>query len=629
MSVFFKPVKNYKQTFYISLIYHSIDLVLFEVHFTNVIIFLFFKLMFKSSANNIKVLIIIGSNLDKDAKNLPPTNYNQFVSSLLISKIFTEMFNLKQEDIMITCPIEKYFSVKYQFPHTTPVQTSFSSFKEKHFPCKEFQISFKKTPQLFLVPDDNALCVDIQNNEYSFQMEPALISKLIKIFPYSLNQFQTNSQTELIVFLIDYGDTSSCEHYKFDKYISEILKLPSKHIHLFVDSYKSGTLIQMIHFSQFLSQLLKKPDESYDFSNETTSHLFRIFHDMHEIEKKHLNQEKPTQQFIDNFNDLLKDPNLISNFNPLRNIDIASIRRNLPFFHYLDEFNPGYIDFQSIYLFSKKGEAFCSSVGDLPSYFIPLRTVYQQDRTYYPGDIFLSACFEALFINDIKNPINQNTIISSIRNSIKTSKQLFADLLKQSYQDDYNLIDSFFDCFSQNAWFYLNNFDFPNLNAIRTKNITDITHIRSVKSNEYCVPSTQSCSILNSPIISDDSSDSEQYWAKSIREFQQDYPKILSTILEQHELKPFRFCDCPADPENFYPETRKYYTKIKSKIKDKIHPEYLNYLSECTSPFLYYIDQFKTDEIKEQVTKIFIKAFFILDEQWKKEYFDKYKKGLP
>ena len=588
--------------------------------------------MKNSSSSNIKVLIIIGSDLKREDKSQIPINYTHYASSLLLSKMFTEMLGLTPEDVMITCTVEKYFTAKYQVETiTTPIYEvdDFPSFKKNQYlDIMVYTTSYIKTSPLYFPStekEDYTTYVDIQNMEYSFQIEPHIISETIKIFPYSLNQFKTNTQTELIVFLIDHGDTSSFGPYHFDKYITEINKLPCKHVHLFVDSCKSGTLIQMIHFSRFLAKMLQQTNDGpIDFSRTSRHRLLSILESLYNIEKNCLNQEKPSALFLDSMKNVLNQ-SFHKNLYPFKNVDIDTIRKNLPFFQILEEAKPGFIDYEQLYIFSQKSEVFCSSVGDLPSYFMPMRLVNKTPFTYYPGTIFLSACFEALFFTDVKQPLNQRTIISSIRNSINNSKDLFANILKSNSGGiSTNNIDEFFNCFSQGSWFFLNTFDFPNLNAMRKKEAGEITKIRKVQFEEYRVPD-KCCYILYPPIRTDDSSDSEQYWAKTIFAFNKEFPAVVSDLLKQNKFKPFSFIDYPIEPENFYPGTLKYYYKIKSKITNKIDSVYLNYLSESGSPFLSYIDQYKTDEIKKQVTKIFIQAFFELDKKWREEYLSRHK----
>ena len=242
-----------------------------------------------------------------------------------------------------------------------------------------------------------------------------------------------------------------------------------------------------------------------------------------------------------------------------------------------DRFN--YLNPEQTFLFSQKSEVFCSSIGDFPSFFMPLRSNSEHSIAYYPGIIFLSSCIEALFLND-HNPITNNTIITSIRNSMIHSKELFYGLLKLNYEDVDDNIDKFFASFSHDSWFYLNSFDFPNINAMKQKEITDITKTRKVKLNEYLKPTT-----------------------KTIDEFNEEFPRVVSKILKENGFKPFSFLNHPIEPGNSYPGTLKYYYKIKNKIKGRIDSVYLNYLSESGSPFCSYIDQFAEDEVKKRIAK--------------------------
>ena len=582
-----------------------------------------------SSSNNIKVLIIIGSILQKNDENNIPTNYSDYSSGLLIYKIFTEMFGLTSDDIIITCAIEDYFTVQYygdpQFFGNKLLTKTFNYYKgAQMYLYRECFFSFKKSNRLFLSTANPSCYADIRNTEYSFQIDPSFITKTIKPFHFSaLNGFKTDAETELIVFIIDHGDDISFSSFNIDTYISEINKIPSKHNHVFIDSFSNGSLIQMIQLSQYIASLIKQPDGSYNFDPEKLCSILYILEEFYKIEKPYINQKEPSESFVNLYKEWFPNKDEVDEL--FKNVDISSLRKNVGLLNSFQDKNNGdrfnYLNPEQTFLFSQKSEVFCSSIGDFPSFFMPLRSNPEHSIAYYPGIIFLSSCIEALVLSD-HNLITNNTIITSIRNSMIHSKELFYDLLKLNYEDVDNNIDKFFASFSQDSWFYLNSFDFPNINAMKQKEITEIAKTRKVELNEYLKPATK----LRCFIIPKNLSDSEDYWAKTIDEFNEEFPRVVSKILKENGFKPFSFLDYPIEPGNSYPGTLRYYYKIKNKIKGRIDSVYLNYLSESGSPFCSYIDQFTEDEVKKRIAKLFTQAFFKLDEEWKQEHFSKQNK---
>ena len=211
-----------------------------------------------------------------------------------------------------------------------------------------------------------------------------------------------------------------------------------------------------------------------------------------------------------------------------------------------------------------------------------------------------------------------NSNLSNDTQNVQNNEEILSS--SSDYENSDELIDQFFNSFWQDSWFYLNSFEFPNLKALKQKEITELALTRKVLSNEYWKPTSKLCYILKLSFSPDDSSDSEVCYIGTPYDFSRDFPKIASKILKENGYKTFKFSDYPFDLHNYYPLSLSYYYKIKDKISNKIHSDYQDYLSENMSPILAYIDQYEQKDDKKKITKLFIKAFFVLDEKWKKDF---------
>ena len=526
---------------------------------------------------NFRVLIIIGTCVQlKTICNDHYLNHNEdIVTALLIKHLFHYACGIPDEQILITSTNQDNFKMFIEHPEYN-VYSSTSS-KESSMP-----LLYNNPSDIFFF---DTIFAQVGTKQYHFRPDNRPIFDIEPFNQYFLQQFQTDSESELYVFYLDHGTEGFLQDFTYNLFVERLLSIQCKHMYIFNQSCDSGSLIDLITISKTIIELFSTEDASKPSSKE-------IFHKLFEISQKYSNVDITKEQQEEQIsNELLEIKKHLIRFPSDVDIKLKAIIKHLQFYKTSISIDP-----RIFAQFAEKATIICSSPFNLKSPALPLRRFFVGNKTTVSshGGFFMSLIIQTLFHpNEGDQNINQFTqhiqkefikmkedIGLFIRDQFTYSEDhynminspifpnrfhLTQTQLQNNCQNNLNELENYFNIdYSNNETCYYTKEKLPDLKSIIYPQKYWNIDITDVDISEY---EGLKFYVFNPQKKNDSSPYGPCENVGDLLKFLSDFNKCIDKCLEgKTEIK----TDWPSHKENYSPNTQILYNKIWNKIRHLI-----------------------------------------------------------